>query len=127
MIGARNGTDGLRIAREQQPQAILLDIIMPGSDGWQILHDLKEDPATGQIPVILLTIVDKKALGFQLGASAYLLKPLDPIAVKEALNGVIVEKGLAQKHVLVVDDDPTIADMLSQFLPESDFKLYYCA
>jgi CheY-like chemotaxis protein len=89
LTGARDGWEGLRLAHEQQPQAILLDIIMPGVDGWQILHDLKEDPATMNIPVILWTIVDKKALGFRLGASAYLLKPLDAVAVRETLNRVI--------------------------------------
>jgi CheY-like chemotaxis protein len=123
IIGTRNGQDGLRMAREQQPQAILLDIIMPGADGWQILHDLKKDPVTSKIPVILLTIVDKKALGFRLGASAYLLKPLDPVVVRDALNRAIVQGNGQQKHVLVVDDDPNIADMLRQFLPEEEFKL----
>ena len=67
--------------------------------------------------------MDKKALGFRLGASAYLLKPLDPIAVREALNRVIAKDDHQQKRVLVVDDDPTIADMLRQFLPESQFNL----
>jgi CheY-like chemotaxis protein/anti-sigma regulatory factor (Ser/Thr protein kinase) len=123
IIGARRGRDGLHIAREQQPQAILLDILMPETDGWQILHDLKEDPSTAKIPVILLTIVDKKALGFRLGAAAYLLKPLDPVAVREALNRVIIQDGRPQNHVLVVDDDPHVVDMLRQILPESDFKL----
>jgi signal transduction histidine kinase/CheY-like chemotaxis protein len=123
ITGALNGRDGLRIAREQQPQAILLDILLPETDGWQILHLLKEDPATTNIPVILLTIVDKKALGFRLGAAAYLLKPLDPVAVRDALSRVIVQDGRQQKRVLVVDDDPHVADMLRQFLPESDFTL----
>jgi signal transduction histidine kinase/DNA-binding response OmpR family regulator len=121
--GARNGHTGMRLAREQKPQAILLDILMPETDGWQVLHDLKEDPETANIPVILLTIVDKKALGFRLGAAAYLLKPLDPVAVREALNRVIGETSNRQKHVLVVDDDPNIADMLRQFLPESEYRL----
>ncbi len=121
IIGTRDGLEGIRIAREQQPQAILLDIIMPGADGWQVLHDLKEDPSTANIPVILLTIIDKKALGFRLGAAAYLLKPLDPVAVKEALNRVIGATSNRQKHVLVVDDDPNVADMLRQFLPASEF------
>jgi signal transduction histidine kinase/DNA-binding response OmpR family regulator len=123
VIGARNGRDGLRMAREQQPQAILLDILMPDTDGWQVLHDLKEDPVTTNIPVILLTIVDKKALGFRLGASAYLLKPLDPIVVRDTLNEVIGGTAAGQKRVLVVDDDPNVADMLRQFLPESEFEL----
>ena len=111
------------MAREQQPQAILLDVLMPGVDGWQVLHDLKNDPATANIPVILLTIVDKKALGFQLGAADYLLKPLDPVAVREALDRAIIPDGRRPKRVLVVDDDPNVVDMLRQSLPESDFSL----
>jgi DNA-binding response OmpR family regulator len=123
ICGTCSGQDGLRLARQQQPEAILLDILMPESDGWQILHDLKEDPATSNIPVVLLTIVDKKALGFRLGAAAYLLKPLDPVAVREALNRVIVQNDHTQKHLLVVDDDPNVADLVRQFLPEPDFKV----
>ena len=123
IIGARSGQDGIRLARETQPQAILLDIIMPGADGWQVLHDIKADPATTNIPVVFLTIVDKKALGFQLGAAGYLLKPLDPVAVRDTLNRVIGQSDHKQKYVLVVDDDPNVADMLRQFLPESDFSL----
>ncbi len=123
IIGSRSGEDGLRLARQQQPRAILLDILLPEADGWQVLHDLKNDPATSHIPVILLTIVDKKALGFRLGAQAYLLKPLDPLAVRDALNKLIVPDRLRPRHVLVVDDDPNIVDMLRQCLPETDFKL----
>jgi CheY-like chemotaxis protein len=96
---------------------------MPDKDGWQVLHDLKADPLTTNIPVILLTIIDKKALGFKLGAAAYLLKPLDPAAVLDALKRVETQLGRAQKHVLVVDDDPHIADMLNQILAPSDFVL----
>lgn len=123
IIGRLNGPDGLRAARGQQPQAILLDIVMPGADGWQVLHDLKADPVTCNIPVILLTIVDNKPLGFQLGAAAYLLKPLDAAEVRDALHHVI---GSMQRHpiqLLVVDDDPNVLDMLRQSLPESDFSL----
>jgi len=78
--------------------------------------------ATG-VPVILLTILDKKALGFKLGAAEYLLKPLDPSLVLEALRRVIAKKGTERKCVLVVDDDPHVAEMLRQFLPESEFDL----
>ena len=123
IIGAHNGLDGLRLAHEQHPHAILLDIVMPGTDGWQVLHDLKADPATSKIPVVMLTIVDNKALGFQLGAEAYLLKPLDSVEVRDALNRVTSSTSIQQKHVLVIDDDPNIADMLRQVLPESDFIL----
>ncbi|HXQ33689.1 MAG TPA: response regulator, partial [Anaerolineales bacterium] len=123
VIGAPNGHAGLQLARDEQPDAILLDILMPETDGWQVLNDLKMDATTVDIPVILLTIVDKKALGFKLGAAAYLLKPLDPAVVLDALRRVIGENGHPHKHVLVVDDDPHIAEMLRQTLPESDFEL----
>jgi PAS domain S-box-containing protein len=123
VIGARNGQEGLQLARKAQPQVILLDIVMPGADGWQVLHDLKASPATSTIPVVFLTIVDRKALGLRLGAAAYLLKPLDPVEVKETLKRVIGATVRPPKHVLIVDDDPDIADMLRQCLPESDFSL----
>jgi CheY-like chemotaxis protein len=123
VIGAQTGHAGLQIAREQQPEAILLDILMPETDGWQILNDLKSDAATSRIPVILLTIVDKKALGFKLGAAEYLLKPLNPALVLEALRRAIGGKQQARKCALVVDDDPHVAEMLRQTLPESEFAL----
>lgn len=122
ILGASNGRAGLDLARSIQPHAILLDIVMPGADGWQVLHDLKADPATSPIPVVFLTIVDKKALGLQLGAAAYLLKPLDPIEVRSTLHRVIGE-AVRPRHILVADDDPHVADMLRQFLPEADFHL----
>ena len=123
IIGRLNGQEGLSAAREQRPHAILLDIVMPGTDGWQVLHDLKADPVTCSIPVILLTIVDNKPLGFQLGAAAYLLKPLDAAEVREALQQVLASSSSLPKQVLVVDDDPNVLDMLRQSLPESDFSL----
>jgi GAF domain-containing protein/CheY-like chemotaxis protein len=123
VIGAPNGYAGLQLARDIQPDAILLDILMPETDGWQVLNDLKMDKTTVDIPVILLTIVDKKALGFKLGAAAYLLKPLNPTMVLEALRRVIGEQKQPHKQVLVVDDDPDVAEMLRQTLPESDFVL----
>ncbi|MFM8423823.1 MAG: GAF domain-containing protein, partial [Chloroflexota bacterium] len=123
IIGARNGIRGHEKARELKPDAILLDILMPDKDGWQVLHDLKNDPTTTNIPIILLTIVDKKALGMRLGAAAYLLKPLNPGEVLTTLRKVIKPKDHERIHVLTVDDDPHIAEMLRQQLPESEFRL----
>jgi signal transduction histidine kinase/DNA-binding response OmpR family regulator len=123
IVGVRSGVEGQVKARELKPHAILLDILMPDKDGWQVLHDLKNDPATVDIPIILLTIVDKKALGFRLGAAAYLLKPLNPIEVLSTLRRVIKPKDHGRIHVLTIDDDPHIADMLRQQLPESEFRL----
>jgi signal transduction histidine kinase/CheY-like chemotaxis protein/uncharacterized membrane-anchored protein YhcB (DUF1043 family) len=123
VVGTQDPRRGLQIAIQTRPDAILLDILFPGADGWQILYDLKHHPEAALIPVILLTIVDKKALGFQLGAADYLLKPLDPAAVKAALIHAIGESTHHQKTVLVVDDDPNVLDVMSQVLTGSEFKV----
>jgi CheY-like chemotaxis protein len=86
VIGATSGDEGLQKAKEIQPFAITLDITMPRKDGWQVLHDLKTDPATRNIPVIMLTMVDKKLLGYRLEAADYLLKPVDSRAMVAALQ-----------------------------------------
>ena len=74
---ATNGSDGLRLARELRPDAIALDVMMPQMDGWAVLAELKSDPVTRDIPVVMITIVDNRSLGYALGASEYLIKPVD--------------------------------------------------
>ncbi len=77
VVMAERGEDCVRLARELRPRAITLDVMMTGMDGWTVLSALKADPELAHIPVIMLTIVDDKNLGFTLGASDYLTKPLD--------------------------------------------------
>jgi signal transduction histidine kinase/CheY-like chemotaxis protein len=77
VLAAANGEEGLRLARELHPSAITLDVIMPGLDGWSVLSQLKSDPELAETPVILLTITDNKNMGYALGASDYLTKPIE--------------------------------------------------
>jgi signal transduction histidine kinase/DNA-binding response OmpR family regulator len=119
VVGALGGAEGVRQARSLQPFAITLDIMMPNKDGWQVLHELKTDVRTRDIPIIVLSIVDKKALGYHLGADDYLVKPLDSEAVLAALNRLPQTNGaLLPKRLLVVDDDPQVVDMIRQLLDE---------
>jgi CheY-like chemotaxis protein len=67
----------LRRARELRPAAIILDIMMPDIDGWTVLAALKNEPELADIPVIIVTIVDEPRNGIALGATAYLMKPID--------------------------------------------------
>ncbi|MGU3538015.1 response regulator [Methylobacterium sp. A54F] len=112
VVGAPNGEDGLRKARELRPRAITLDIMMPGTDGWQVLHALKTDPATREIPVILISIVDQKELGFRLGANDYIVKPFE----RESLIGALGRIAPNSERILVVDDDPNVVDLVRQLL-----------
>lgn len=75
---------------------------MPGMDGWRVLQALKYDPRTAEIPVIVCSLVDNRALGYRLGASAYLLKPVEPEQLTTTLNSVSHVSGLAEQdgHVL---------------------------
>ncbi len=77
VVLAGEGRRGLELARQLKPDVITLDVMMPGMDGWAVLTALKADPATADIPVIMLTIVDDKQIGFALGAADYFTKPID--------------------------------------------------
>jgi CheY-like chemotaxis protein len=86
VVSASNGEDGLRLAREVRPNAITLDVIMPGVDGWSVLTALKADPDLADTPVILLTITDNKSMGYALGASECLTKPIERDRLLAALE-----------------------------------------
>jgi signal transduction histidine kinase/FixJ family two-component response regulator len=77
VVAVSSGDEGLRVAKQVHPVIITLDVIMPNRDGWSVLHQLKADPELANIPVIMVTIVDNEAMGITLGASSYLIKPVD--------------------------------------------------
>jgi signal transduction histidine kinase/CheY-like chemotaxis protein len=77
VVSARNGEEGVRLARQLRPLVITLDVVMPECDGWTVLRKLKGDSELAQIPVIMVTVVDNEAMGLDLGASNYLIKPVD--------------------------------------------------
>ncbi len=121
---ARDGDEGLSLAGELTPYAITLDIMMPKKDGWQVLHDLKSNSATKSIPVILISIVDQKALGYRLGAEDYLVKPLQEDEILQSLQSIKRRGGdRPLKRLLVVDDDPTVEDMISQLLEGKQYQV----
>jgi signal transduction histidine kinase/DNA-binding response OmpR family regulator len=99
---ADSGQDGLHLARELHPAAMTLDVMMPGIDGWTVLAAIKGDPELQDIPVILLTIVDEKNRGFSLGASEYLVKPVDRDKLTSVLRTIVGPRG---PRVLLVDND----------------------
>ncbi len=85
---ATDGVEGLRLTRELRPAAVVLDIRLPRLDGWQVLDSLREDPETADIPIVVASVVDERARGLALGASAYLRKPLSRDDLLAALAGV---------------------------------------
>jgi signal transduction histidine kinase/CheY-like chemotaxis protein len=96
VVAAANGEEGMRLARQVEPLVITLDVIMPECDGWTVLKKLKKDPALAEIPVIMVTIVDNEAMGIDLGASNYLIKPVD----RDRL-AVLIEKHRADRAATI--------------------------
>lgn len=119
VVGAASGSEGLLKARELRPFAITLDILMPHTDGWQVLHELKKDDATRDIPIIVLSVVDQNELGYRLGAFDYLMKPIDREALLAALARISPQRG----RLLIVDDDPQVVDLMRQFLEDEDYDI----
>jgi CheY-like chemotaxis protein len=88
VVGALDATEGLLKARTLRPTAIILDIVMPETDSWQVLHQLKTDSATRDIPVVVLTVVDQSHLGYRLGAGDYIIKPFERGALVATLERI---------------------------------------
>jgi signal transduction histidine kinase/CheY-like chemotaxis protein len=114
VVHAPGGREGLRLAREARPDAITLDVIMPEFDGWAVLRELKADPELRDIPVVLVTILGDREMGYALGAADYLIKPIDTGALLRVLGRFRPAEGRAE--VVVVDDDEATRDVLRRTL-----------
>lgn len=124
----RSGKDGLQIAREKEISAILLDVMMPGMDGWKVLQALKSDRRTAQIPVIVCSIVDNRPLGYGLGASHYFVKPVEPRQLTDVLSDIMPVPHTQEKdYVLVVDDEHGVRELLAAALRRAGFNVRVAA
>jgi signal transduction histidine kinase/CheY-like chemotaxis protein len=125
ILHAAGGREGLRLAREARPDAITLDIIMPELDGWTVLRELKADPELHAIPVVLVTILGDREMGYALGAADYLAKPIDTDALLQALGRLLPDGRRAE--ALVVDDDPATREMLGRTLAKGGWTMVEAA
>ncbi len=118
---AAGGEEGISRARSLRPDVITLDVMMPHKDGWKVLSELKADPALAVIPVVMVTILDNKQMGFALGASDYMVKPVDFERLAGVIRGLRSSDG--ENHVLVVDDDPVLRDLERRALEKSGWRV----
>lgn len=89
VVLAQTGAEALDKALKIQPSAIALDVILPRMDGWQVLEQLRRHPSTKDIPVLIISVVDQAEFGKKLGANEYLLKPLDPSALRSTMRRLV--------------------------------------
>jgi CheY-like chemotaxis protein len=121
MVGAASGEEGVRLARTLRPDAITLDVIMPGMDGWAVLGALKADPDLADIPVAMVTIVDDRQAGYTLGATDYLSKPVD----WARLSAVLARhrRDVAPGRILLVEDDAATRELVRRMLERAGWTV----
>ena len=125
VVTAANGDDGLKAARQWQPAAITLDVMMPGKDGWAVLQELKADPQLQNIPVIMVSMIDDRTMGYTLGAAEYLTKPVDRQALSRLLNKYRCNHPPCP--VLVVEDDTELRELMRRALEKEGWRVVEAA
>ena len=121
VVGALDANRGLELARMLKPFAITLDIMMPEKDGWEVLKELKADPDLAEIPVLIMSIVSERALGFSLGVTDYLVKPVDRKVLIDVLERLRERR--EGRVALVVDEDPDARSVLNDLLRSLHFEV----
>lgn len=112
---AKDGKLALDSIRKNRPDLIILDVMMPEINGFDVAAILKNDPQTMDIPIIILSIVQDKARGFRIGVDRYLTKPIDTAKLFEEV-GNLLEQGKSRKKVMVVDEDTSAVRSLTEVL-----------
>ena len=120
VTGAADGEAGLTLARALKPHVILLDVEMPKMDGWSVLHALRADPELVDTPVIMISVKNEQGLAFALGATDYLLKPIDWERLKRIMDRVHPHK---EGTVLVIDDDADARERLRRILRREGWRV----
>ena len=121
VIAAPSGAEGLELANQLRPAVIVLDVMMPTMDGWSVLTKLKSTPEVADIPVVMLTMVNNKEMGFSLGVDDYMLKPIERGSFVSVLRRFCTPQPSAS--ILVVEDDPTTREMLRTSLEKDQFTV----
>ena len=121
----QDGPSGIAAARANPPAAIILDILLPGTDGWEVLRELKADPDLRDVPVIIVTVVDERGLGLALGAVDYFLKPVDRTALLDRLGRYTFTTKVKSRpvRILAIDDDPAALDLIDSALRPEGFDI----
>ncbi|MBI2394573.1 MAG: response regulator [Deltaproteobacteria bacterium] len=118
---AASGDEGIAQVRAHHPDVVTLDVLMPGRDGWSVLAELKSDPTTADVPVVMLTILDQRNAGYALGAADYLVKPVDRAALLRVVDRLRLGDGSRPRSVLVVDDDVDFRSLVVRGLREGGY------
>ncbi|HCV43470.1 MAG TPA: hypothetical protein DGH68_08285, partial [Bacteroidetes bacterium] len=122
---AHDGEEAIDMAKRLHPNVITLDLMLPIKDGWQVLKELKRHPLCKQIPIIIVSIIDEKNLGFSLGAVDYFVKPVNKADLLQAIERVHILPKSSDRPptVLVIDDDRAATDLVQVILENEGYRV----
>jgi PAS domain S-box-containing protein len=122
---AKDGIEGIEMAKRLKPHIITLDMIMPMKDGWQVLKELKRHPICKNIPIIIISITDEKKLGFSMGAVDYFVKPVNREELITTLKKIPLQGVDHKQHpkVLIIDDDRNAAELIQVMLEAEGYEV----
>lgn len=124
---AADGLAGISQARAHRPAAIILDVLLPGIDGWEVLRRIKADPDLQSVPVVMVTVVDEREIGIALGAADYLIKPIRREAVLASLSRLIQSptRAAGPVRVLAVDDEREALALIDAALADPTYEVIH--
>jgi PAS domain S-box-containing protein len=122
IVMAESGAEVVQKARQLRPDAITLDVLMPGGNGFETLVALQKTPETANIPIIIVSIVDQKQVGFALGAADYLVKPIRKPVLLETIRKHVPPQTDDDASILLVDDDPRALELLEETLRSAGYE-----
>jgi DNA-binding response OmpR family regulator/anti-sigma regulatory factor (Ser/Thr protein kinase) len=133
VLVAGTGEAGLELVRAEQPVAVVLDIHLPGMNGWEVLTELKSDPTTAAVPVVVVSVEPERGRGFALGATEYLVKPVSGEHLLAAVTRLLPrhpsedDPDTGRLSVVVVDDDPLALKLVRSTLEPLGWEVHTCA
>ncbi|GEM_PF-457642 len=120
---AESGEEGLRMVKNFLPDIIILDVMMPRMDGWEVLTHLRADHKLANTPIIILSMIEDKNMGYSLGASDYLIKPISREQLSAVLRKYRISLNEENRLIMVVDDDAVTLNMVGRMLRKEGWRV----
>ena len=117
------GKDVLNVVKKLKPDVITLDIFLPDTNGWDVLRQLKGDPETARIPVLIISVTDNNELGVVLGAAYSFTKPVKRVELLDSLREITGKFKFEEPRILIIDDDENAVELLSSMIEPEGFEV----
>ncbi|MBI5848836.1 MAG: response regulator [Nitrospirae bacterium] len=122
-IVAADGTSGIHLVETYLPSAVILDVMLPGMDGWSVMRSLKDNPATRHIPVHFITCLDERLKGMAMGAVGFFTKPVTPAQLEEVFSSIEKSVTKTMRRLLIIEDNAGEAQSMTSLLQDRSLEI----